>query len=143
MDTNLRIKTKVHRRDLVYPELCYQIVGILFDVYNELGHGFDEKVYQKAVAVEFEKVGLKYTEQVYAPLTYKGAQIGKRFFDFIIDEKIVLEIKRGDRFSKVHMDQILEYLHLNGLELGILAYFSPTKLHYKRLVNLNSYIRKD
>jgi GxxExxY protein len=137
MGTNLRIRKRIiQREDLVYPELSYQIVGILFEVYNELGYGFDEKVYQKAIAIALKNAKLIFKEQVYTPLIYGGKTVGRNYFDFLIDGKIVLEIKRGDRFSKAHIDQMLEYLHTSKLKLGILAYFSPSKLHYKRLVNL-------
>jgi len=126
----------LERDDLVYPDLSYKIVGVLFEVYNELGHGLDEKVYQRAMAVALKSAGLIFQEQVYGPLSYKGQVVGRKYFDFLIDKKVILEIKKGDRFSKAHMDQVLEYLHASKLKLGILAYFSPTKLHFKRLINL-------
>lgn len=127
---------KVHRTDLVYPELCFQIVGILYEVYNEIGYGHLEKIYQKAVAVALKNAGLKFSEQKYYPLMFKGEKIGSGFFDFIIEEKIVLELKKGDRFAKAHIDQVNEYLVSNNLKLGILAYFAPRNLHYKRIVNI-------
>ncbi len=129
-------ESKVYREDLVYPELCFQIVGILFEVYNELGYGHAEKIYQKAVEVGLEKASLKFSREKYYPLIFKGEKIGSGFFDFLIEEKIVLELKKGDRFAKKHIDQVNEYLVSNNLKLGILAYFAPRNLHYKRIVNL-------
>ncbi|OFX40260.1 MAG: hypothetical protein A2X08_05760 [Bacteroidetes bacterium GWA2_32_17] len=126
----------IHRADLVYPELCYQIIGILFEVYNELGYGHAEKIYQKAVAIALKNAGLKFIEQKYYPLKFKGEKIGSGFFDFIIEDKIVLELKKGNRFVKAHIDQVYEYLVSNNLKLGILSYFAPRNLHYKRIVNL-------
>ena len=126
----------IHREDLVYPELSYQIVGVLFEVYNQLGYGYSEKTYQKALSLALKGAGLKYKEQVYFPLMFMGEKIRKNFFDFLIEDKIVLEIKKGSHFAKAHIDQIYEYLVTSNLKLGILAYFAPRNLHYKRIVNI-------
>ncbi len=131
-------KTKNLREDLLYPELSYKIVGILFDVYNELGHGYLEKVYQKAVAVRLAQAGIKFIEQLYAPVFLDGVVIGKNFFDFLIEGKVVLEIKKGDHFSLAHIKQVNQYLVVNNLQLGILAYFAPRTVHFKRIVNLKN-----
>ncbi len=128
--------SKLRREDLVYPELCFKIVGVLFEVYNELGYGHSEKVYQKAVAIALKNAGLKFTEQKYYPLMFQGEKIGSGYFDFIVEEIIVLELKKGDRFVKAHIDQVNEYLVSNKLKLGILVYFAPRNLHYKRIVNI-------
>jgi GxxExxY protein len=125
-----------YRSDLLYPELSFQIVGILFEVYNELGYGFAEKVYQKALSVGFKKAGLIFEEQLYAPIIYENERVGSNYFDFFIEEKVILEIKNGDRFSKAHIDQVYQYLITKNLSLGILAYFAPRNIHYKRIVNI-------
>lgn len=128
------------RDDLIYYEFCYKVVGILYEVYNQLGYGYDEKTYQKAVAKLLEKTEFKYLEQLYSPVVFEGGIIGKIFFDFLIEngqEKIVLELKRGDRFSKAHIDQVYKYLVNHKLELGILAYFGPRGIIYKRILNIN------
>ena len=78
------------REDLVYYNECYEIVGILMNVQNHLGHGFDEKIYQKAVAEALSKAGYKFVEQLYAPILFEGKVIGKNFFDFLIEDAIVL-----------------------------------------------------
>ncbi|MBI2966362.1 MAG: GxxExxY protein [Bacteroidetes bacterium] len=126
----------IQRKDLIYPELCYQIIGILFEVYNQLGYGHSEKVYQKAVAVALKKAGLKFVEQIFYPILFNGTKISGGRFDFLIEDKIVLEIKKGDRFAKGHIDQLYGYLVNSKLKLGILAYFAPRNLHYKRIVNI-------
>ena len=124
------------RDDLVYPELSYQIIGVLYDVYNNVGHGFSEKTYQKAIAVACTNTSLKFQEQVYFPLMYQEKKIGSGYLDFLIDDKVVLEIKKGDRFIRAHIDQVYQYLVAKNLKLGILAYFAPRTLHFKRIVNL-------
>jgi GxxExxY protein len=128
--------SKIIRKDLLYPELSFQIIGILFDVYNTIRYGFLEKVYQKAIAQALKISGLKYKEQVYAPIVYQDRRVDVNYFDFLIDDKVVLEIKKGDRFAKTHIDQLFQYLVSQKLKLGILAYFSPHKIHFKRIVNL-------
>jgi GxxExxY protein len=134
----MNTKTKKIRDDLLYPELSYEIVGILFEIYNELGHGHPEKTYQKAVALRLEQAGIRFVEQLYAPVEYRGKVIGKNFFDFLIDDKIVLEIKKGNYFSRIHIDQVNKYLAANNLQLGILAYFAPRTVHFKRIVNIKN-----
>ena len=79
---------KVHRQDLVFPELCFQIVGILFEVYNQLGHGHSEKTYQKAIAIAFRNAGIKFKEQVYFPLMFKGEKIESNYLILVI---VILE----------------------------------------------------
>ncbi|MBI4118787.1 MAG: GxxExxY protein [Parcubacteria group bacterium] len=129
-------KIKLNREDLVYPELSYKIVGILFDVYNSVGYGQDERTYQRAVATALNDVGLKFKEQVYFPLSYSGKKIGSGYLDFLVEDKIVLEIKKGDRFVKSHIDQVYRYLTGNNLRLGLLAYFAPRNVHFKRILNI-------
>lgn len=122
----LKTKSRInHRSDLLYPDLSYKIVGILFEVYNELGHGHPEKTYQKAIAVALKKEGLKFKEQLYVPIKFKNERVGSVFLDFLIEDKLVLEIKKGDYFVKSHIEQVYQYLVSNKYQLGILAYFTP------------------
>lgn len=121
---------------LVYPDLSYKIIGILFDVYNELGSGYQEKYYQKALTVAFKKMGLIFKEQVYTPLRYQTEKIGNYYLDFLIDNKIILEIKKGEYFSRSNIQQIYAYLKSTGLKLGILANFRNNGLRFKRILNI-------
>ena len=127
------IKTKEH---LIYSDLSGKIIGIVLDVRNQLGHGHPEKTYQKALAIAFAKAGLVFVEQLYAPVIFEEKVIGKNYFDFFIEEKIVLEIKKGNYFVKTHIDQVYKYLVSKNIKLGILVYFAPKAVHLKRVVNL-------
>lgn len=127
---------KLKREDLVYYDECYRIIGVVMSVYNELGYGHEEKTYQKAVAIALKNSGFKFLEQLYAPVMFAGKVIDRNFFDFLIEKIIVLEIKRGDHFSTAHIKQVYEYLVAKNLKLGILVYFAPRGIHYKRVVNL-------
>jgi len=133
----MRNKPLLKRKDLVYPDLCYQIIGILFEIYRQLGSGYQEKYYQKILATELKRCGLPYQEQVATPLIYKGNKIANYFLDFVIDNKIVLELKKGDRFSQRHIEQVLAYLKATNLKLGIIANFTKNGVRFKRIVNLN------
>jgi len=126
------------RKDLIYPELSYQIVGILFEVYNQLGPGYPEKYYQKAISAELKRCNLSFREQVFTPLKLKGETIGRNYLDFLIEDRIILEIKKGTRFSGRNIEQVITYLKTAGLKLGIIANFGPKELKFKRIINLNS-----
>jgi len=132
------IKQIIIKKNLLFPELSYQIVGILFRVYKAIGSGFDEKHYQKALAVEFAKAGIKYLEQVRLPLKYTGKNIGSFALDFLIENKIILEIKKDKNFARKNIEQVYSYLKATNLQLGILANFTKDGLKFKRIVNLPS-----
>lgn len=125
----------VKRQDLLFPELSYQIVGCAFEVYNELGFGHHEKYYQRAYAEALKLKDLKFAEQVYFPLKFKDKIIGKNFFDFLVDEKVIVELKKDNRFSKQHIDQVKEYLNVSNLKLAILINFTRTEVLHKRIIN--------
>ena len=88
------------------------------------------------MAIALAKAGFKFTEQLYAPVMFGGKVVGKNYFDFLIEEKIVLEIKKGDYFVKSHIEQTYKYLVSKNLKLGLLIYFAPRTVHLKRVVNL-------
>lgn len=123
------------RDDLIYPDESYKIVGILFDVYNELGSGHHEQYYQRATEAEFKSAGFAYKSQVYVPLLYRGKVVGREYFDFLVEDKIILEIKKGDRFSHKHIKQVSQYLKTSGYKLAILANFGNKGVTFKRIVN--------
>jgi GxxExxY protein len=126
----------LNRGDIIYPDLSYKIVGCAFEVYNALGGGLLESQYQRAMAKEFELRGLKFREQVHYPVEYKGVSIGKGFMDFLIEDKIVVELKRGEHFSRNHINQVNAYLLHSGCQLGLLIQFAKDEVRVKRILNL-------
>ncbi len=128
----------LRRKDILYPELSYEIVGCAFDVFNELGPGFHEKYYQRALAESFKNKNLKFSEQAGHPLKYKGIIIGRQYLDFLVEDKIIVEIKKGNIFSKRHVDQVMNYLKTNNLKLAILINFTNNGIVSKRIININS-----
>lgn len=129
-------KQELKRKDLVYPELCYQIIGILFAVWTEMSFGYKEKIYQNAIAHAFEQSNIKFRRELPAKIQFKGKDVGIYYFDFLVDEKVVLEVKVRNFFSKKDIVQIYSYLNAVKLKLGIIAHFTRTGVKFKRIVNL-------
>jgi len=129
--------TGLKRKDLIYPELCYQVLGVLFEVWTELGFGYKETTYQKATAKEFRNLGLQFKEQLPVKICYKKETVGIYYFDFLIENKVILEIKVRNYFSHKDINQLYSYLKVKKLKLGIIAHFTRTGVKFKRVVNLN------
>lgn len=111
----------IKNKNLVLPELSYQVVGVLFEVSNELGIGHQEKYYYRAIKIGLEKRKLCVKTQVYLPIKFQDSKLGNYFLDFLIEDKIVLELKVGEKFKKADFDQIHAYLKVTNTPLGILA----------------------
>jgi GxxExxY protein len=126
----------VRRSDLIYPELSYLIVGCAFEVWNELGPGHSERTYQQAMAVTLRKKNLQFSEQVYSKLKFQEQKLNGKFFDFIIENKIVVELKKGDYFSIKHIQQTSDYLIRSKLQLAIIINFTFNGVRSKRIVNI-------
>ncbi|MEA2020346.1 MAG: GxxExxY protein [Patescibacteria group bacterium] len=122
--------------DLIYPELSYEIVGVLFDVYNKLGSSYKEKYYQRAVGKLLLNKGFDIKRELKADLEIQGEQIGYYFLNFLVEGLIVLELKAKPRMSKQDFKQVQSYLGTTGLKLGILANFGrPEGLNFYRVLN--------
>lgn len=134
MNTNSERKSPA-KGVLIYPEISYKIVGAAFDVFNQLGFGFQEKAYQEALAIELKSKSLNFRREKYSPVSYKGLRIGSYFYDFIIEDKVVLELKVGTNFYENNLSQILSYLKSSNLKLGILVVFTPKGVISKRIIN--------
>ncbi len=120
--------------ELIHKELNYEVVGALFEVYNFLGSGYQEKYYQKALSSEFKKRGIEIKEQLPIKLYFREQYLGVYYVDFLIEDKIVLEIKNSSKFYSRDIKQVLGYLNAKNLDLGILACFSKNGLVYKRIL---------
>ena len=120
--------------ELIHPDLSYQIVGILFKVYKGLGGGLHEKIYQRAIEQALQNGKVAFQSEVRFDLQYNGTTIGKYFIDFVIDNKIALEIKSKRTLYRSDFRQIYAYLKRSGLELGILARFGLNGVETKRVL---------
>ncbi|MDP2386513.1 MAG: GxxExxY protein [Bacteroidota bacterium] len=125
----------VQRQDLIYPELSYKLVGLAFSVFNELGHGHLEKVYQKAYAKELKDSNIAFKEQVSYKVIYKEEVIGNNYLDFLVEDKVIIELKRSDFYSKKYIDQVSNYITVSKLGLALLINFTSSGVRVKRIVN--------
>jgi GxxExxY protein len=130
------VKEKTTGDHVIFPELSYELVGIAFSVFNELGFGHHEKYYQRAFAVSLKEKNIAFKEQLYHPLKFREKLIGKFYLDFLVDDKIIVELKKGHHFSKQHLDQVHQYLKATGLKLGIIFTFTPDGVAFKRILKL-------
>ena len=112
-------------------------MGTLFAVFKELGPGHKEKYYESAVAEGLTNREILFERQLYEPLSFEGKVVGKYFFDFLIEGKVILELKKGNMYSShKHINQVVSYLKVHNLKLGIIAQFADDGVKYKRIVNI-------
>jgi GxxExxY protein len=104
-------------------------------VHKELGAGFQEYIYQRALEIELKKAIIKFIREYEMPIYYQGEKIGISIVDFFIDEKIMVELKAVTDLDDVHLAQGLNYLEASGLEVGLLINFGAKSLQFKRLHN--------
>ena len=123
---------------VIYKELSYNIVGILFDVSNELGFGCQEKYYDDAVAKALGLKQIKFKRQIPFNIKYKDNIIGKARLDFLIEDKIVLELKVGKYFTKQSFNQVKGYLKATNKKLAIMAIFTFKGVRFIRILNENN-----
>ena len=121
--------------ELYYSELSYKIVGLIYKVYNDLGYGYQEKYYQRALAAEFKANKVLYKKEIPYKINYKNKNIGKYKLDFLVENSIALEIKVANNFYPKHFKQVLGYLRAMGLKLGLLAIFKKDGVEIKRIIN--------
>ena len=120
--------------ELLYKKLTYSVIGAAMEVHRELGSGFLEAVYQKALAHELRLRKILFEEQVHLPITYKGELIGNYIADFVVDGKLIVEIKAVSRLSSVHQAQAMHYLAATGLRLALLLNFAAGSLEHRRVI---------
>lgn len=124
------------KEDLIYADECYQIMGLVFRVFNKIGYNHKESFFQKALAEEFSSNNIKFKEQLKCKIKYKEKEIGIYILDFLVFGKIILELKKRDYFSVRDIEQLLRYLKATSLRLGIIIHFTKNGVKYKRVLNL-------
>jgi GxxExxY protein len=123
---------------IIYKDLSYQIMGVMFEVYNELGYGYQEKYYEKAIAKAFDKKGILYKQQLAYKVKFKEEFIGIQYLDFLIEDRIILELKKGNYFPKRNIEQVKRYLNITNKQLAILANFTSSGVKSLRILNINN-----
>ena len=119
---------------LIFADLTYKVRGAIFEVYNILGYGHKEEVYQKALASELEKRQISFKKEMSLQVNYKDKNVGNYRPDFVIDDKVILEIKAVEFMPKSYEEQLVHYLKTTGFKVGLLVNFGQPKLYIKRLV---------
>jgi GxxExxY protein len=118
---------------LAHAQLTNAIIGAFYKVFNELGHGYSEKVYQRALAIVLRELGYEAVEERRIKVFFHSALIGEFVVDIVVEGKVIIEIKAGTQIEPWHEAQILNYLKCAGGGIGLLVNFG-TELTYKRLV---------
>ncbi len=118
-----------------HQDVTEKIIGASMVVHSELGNGFQEVIYQRALEMEFKNLNLNFIREYEMPIIYKGEQIGTRRVDFFIENEIMLEIKAVIILEDVHLAQAINYLEVYNLEVGLLINFGAKSLVFKRLYN--------
>lgn len=119
---------------LLEKELTYRIRACVFEVYRELGHGFRERVYEKALLAELETCGLRVSSQVPFQVRYKGRVIGEYIADVVVEDRVILELKAQDRLPPTCEAQLLNYLKASGIRIGMLINFAAPRATVKRMI---------
>lgn len=118
-----------------YFELTSKIIGCSMTVHKTLGNGFQEVIYQRALAIEMNLAGISFTREFEMPIFYREEQIGTRRVDFLAEGVVSVELKAIIKLEDVHLGQAINYLEAYNLEIGLLINFGKTSLNFKRLTN--------
>jgi GxxExxY protein len=121
--------------NLIYPELSYKLMGILFKVHSKLGSSYQEKYYQRAIEQEFKIQNIKFQREIMVNVEYADIEVGKHFLDFVVENRIVLETKTDLKITPDYIGQVISYLKSSRLPLGIIANFRTPRLTYRRIIN--------
>ena len=117
-----------------YDPITHRIIGCAMRVHNELGNGFPEKVYQRALEIELRAEGLAFEREKETLIYYKGEIIGKRIVDFLVEGCILVELKATSEVTNDNLNQVINYLKAFNLEVGLLINFGTKSLFFKRFV---------
>ena len=126
-----------------HEDLTGKIIGCAMKVHTTLGNGFQEVIYQRALAIEFEKQGLAYQREMEMYIYYESINIGTRRVDFFVEENIMVELKALIQLEDVHLAQAMNYCQAYNLPIGLLINFGSKSLQFKRVYNVNHSDNKD
>ena len=119
-------------------ELTYKINGCAMKVHNTLGNGFQEVIYQRCLAIELEKTGLEFEREKEQTIFYEGKEVGTRRADFIVEGKVIVEVKALINLEDVHLAQAKNYVVAYDFPIGLLINFGAVSLQFKKVYNSNT-----
>jgi len=115
-----------------YEKLTHKIIGCSYEVYNELGYGFLESVYEKCLVIELQRAGLSFKEQEPIMVCYKHEKVGRFIADVLVENAVILELKSVSQLLKEHEVQLVNYLNATQKDVGLLINFGEHKVEVKR-----------
>lgn len=118
-----------------YEALTHKIIGAAMEVHKQLGNGFQEVIYQRALSIEMNLQNIEHEREKEMPLMYKGFDVGTRRVDFFVEEQVMVEIKAVINLEDVHLAQAKNYLEAYKMETGLLINFGSKSLQFKRIFN--------
>jgi GxxExxY protein len=124
----------VTKEQYLHSELTGKIIGCAMEVHKTLGNGFQEVIYQRALEIEMDCQGLKFSREHEMDIFYKGTKIGTRRVDFFVENKIMVELKAVIQLEDVHLAQAINYLEAYGMQVGLLINFGSQSLQFKRVM---------
>ncbi len=128
----------MNRDNFLHSDITSKIIKAYYNVYNTLGFGFLERVYENAMMIELKKLGMECEKQKQIDVFYDGQNIGLYFADIVVENKIIIELKATEMLIEEHEIQLVNYLKATDLEVGLLFNFGKTP-EYKRKVFLNEF----
>ena len=117
---------------LEHEELTKAVIGCAYKVYNKMGFGFLESVYEKCLLIEFDRAGLQVERQQAISVTYEGQTVGEFYADIVVNNKVIVELKSVECLDKSHEIQLVNYLVATGISVGLLINFGARKVEVKR-----------
>jgi len=117
----------------LYPELTHDILAACFEVSNELGAGFLESVYHKALIIALQQKQLQVQSELPLDVVFRGQSVGNFYADLLVEGKVIVEIKAVAELTSQHIAQVLNYLNGTGIEVGLLVNFGTPKIEYRNL----------
>jgi len=121
--------------DYLYSDITGRIIKCAINVHNKLGCGFQEIIYQRAMAIEMEKESLEFISECEMEIYYDGEVIGARRVDFFVENKVMVELKAITEIEEVNKNQIINYLEIYKIDIGLLINFGKKRLEFKRFIN--------
>ncbi len=127
--------------EYLHSDITEKIIGAAYEVYNCLGYGFLEKIYENALCLELTHQGLAVQQQCSLKVGYKGAIVGEYIADIVVENKVIVEIKAANNLDKSHEAQLINYLKSTGIEVGLLINFGPRIDIKRRIFNQCSSVK--
>jgi GxxExxY protein len=136
---NTMSNSDFNKKEYKHSDLTGKIIGCAMEVHKTIGNGFQEVIYQRALAIEFELQNIGFTRELEMQLHYKGNEIGTRRVDFLVEDVIMVELKAVIQLEDVHLAQAINYLEAYNLEVGLLINFGSKSLEFKRVMKAKNH----